>query len=57
MKVDLEPDTTNDEAEQLVLDAAEYLEKYRAANHNRDNNMAESCDEEPPAKKVCKKRA
>ena len=52
-KVEFEPDTTNDEAEQLVLDAAANLEAFYAANHNRDNNMAESGDEEPPAKKVC----
>ena len=52
MYVDIEPDATTDEAHQLVLDAAGYLENYRARHHNLHNNMPESGDDEPPQKKV-----
>ena len=49
LKVEFEPDTTNDAAEKLVWAAAEELEQYRGAHHNLENNMTSEWDEEPPA--------
>ena len=49
-RVEIAPDTTNHEAEQLVLAAAADLESFYAAHHNQDDNMRAE-DEEPPARR------
>ena len=49
-RVELSPDTTNHEAEALVLDAAAELEEFYAADHNQYDNMRAD-DEEPPARR------